>query len=73
MNKRLSLSFDEPLAERTRLARELHDTLLQTIQGSKIIADVALDEPADSARTRGEASKTTSRQIEKTYHRAAFV
>jgi signal transduction histidine kinase len=73
MKKRLSLSFDERLAERTRRARELHDVLLQTIQGSKIIADVELDEPADSARTRGEASKTTSRQIEKTYHRAASV
>jgi signal transduction histidine kinase len=39
----MSTSFDERLAERTRLARELHDTLLQTIQGSKMVADDALE------------------------------
>ena len=31
--------FDERLAERTRVARDIHDTLLQTIQGSKMVAD----------------------------------
>ena len=46
MNGRL----DERVLERTRLARELHDTLLQTIQGSKIIADTGLDDPSDAAR-----------------------
>ncbi|MGC2662417.1 MAG: two-component regulator propeller domain-containing protein [Bryobacteraceae bacterium] len=40
---RVNLRFDERLAERTRLARELHDTLLQTIEGSKLVADDALD------------------------------
>ena len=40
---RLGALFDERLAERTRLARELHDTLLQTIQGSKMVADDALE------------------------------
>jgi len=44
--------FDERLSERTRLARELHDTLLQTIQGSKLVADDALDGPADAAHMR---------------------
>lgn len=44
--------FEERLAERTRLARELHDTLLQTIQGSKLVADHALDAPSDNARLR---------------------
>ena len=39
----VNLRFDERLAERTRLARELHDTLLQTIQGSKMVADDALE------------------------------
>src|SRR5258708_32877802 len=29
----LSLRFEERLAERTRIARELHDTLLQRFQG----------------------------------------
>jgi signal transduction histidine kinase len=33
------MRFDERLEERTRLARDLHDTLLQTIQGGKLVAD----------------------------------
>ncbi len=45
--------FDERLAERTRLARDIHDTLLQTIQGSKMVADDALDPATDAARMRG--------------------
>ncbi len=44
----ISARFDERLAERTRLARELHDTLLQTIQASKMVADDALDPSADA-------------------------
>ena len=48
----LSARFDERLAERTRIAREFHDTLLQTIEGSKLVADDALDQPADLARMR---------------------
>jgi len=46
----MNARFDERLDERTRLAREFHDTLLQTIQGSKMVADDALDESADPAR-----------------------
>ncbi len=42
IHKSLSTRFDERLAERTRRARELHDTFLQTIQGSKLVADNAL-------------------------------
>ena len=47
----LSARFDERLAERTRIARELHDTLLQTIEGSKLVADDALDQ-SDPSRLR---------------------
>ncbi len=43
----MNARFDERMNERTRLAREFHDTLLQTIQGSKMVADDALDAPAD--------------------------
>jgi streptogramin lyase len=42
--------FDERIEERTRLARDLHDTLLQTIQGSKLVTDNALEQPTDSVR-----------------------
>jgi signal transduction histidine kinase/ligand-binding sensor domain-containing protein len=44
--------FDERLAERTRIARDLHDTLLQTIQGSKLVADDALERSSDPGRMR---------------------
>ncbi len=40
---RLEREFALQLAERTRIARELHDTLLQTVQSSKILADEALE------------------------------
>ena len=46
----MSARFDERLAERTRVARELHDTFLQTVQGSKLVADHALKDPADNGR-----------------------
>jgi ligand-binding sensor domain-containing protein len=45
--------FDERLAERTRMARDLHDTFLQTIQGSKLVADHALRPSTDPAHMRG--------------------
>ncbi len=50
--KALSARFDERLAERTRMARELHDTFLQTIQGSKLVADNALKKSDDPERMR---------------------
>ena len=46
----ISARFDVRLAERTRIARELHDTFLQTIQGSKLVADDALENSTDSIR-----------------------
>jgi signal transduction histidine kinase len=45
----IDLRFEERVSERTRLARDLHDTLLQTIQASKMVADDALDENSDPA------------------------
>lgn len=52
ISRGISVRFDERLAERTRLARELHDTFLQTVQGSKLVADDALEQPGDAARLR---------------------
>ena len=51
----LNARFDERLAERTRVARDLHDTLLQTVQGSKMVADRALDRRRRSRRTGAHA------------------
>jgi signal transduction histidine kinase len=51
--KAISARFDERLAERTRMARELHDTFLQTLQGSKLVAESALDTSPDPSQMRG--------------------
>jgi signal transduction histidine kinase len=45
---RMRERLEAQLAERTRVARELHDTLLQTLHGSKLVADDALDKSTDS-------------------------
>src|SRR6476469_4381713 len=42
--------FDERLEHQTRIARELHDTMLQTVQGSKFVADAALENSNDSVQ-----------------------
>jgi signal transduction histidine kinase/ligand-binding sensor domain-containing protein len=52
--------FDERLAERTRIARDLHDTFLQTIQGSKLVADDALSAPADLSHMRQAMEKLSA-------------
>jgi signal transduction histidine kinase/ligand-binding sensor domain-containing protein len=52
----LRTRFDERFEERTRLARDLHDTLIQTIQGSKLVADNAKEAPADLERMRDAIS-----------------
>jgi signal transduction histidine kinase len=48
----LRARFQQDFAERARAAHALHDTLLQTIEASKMIADDALDAPADPVRMR---------------------
>ena len=50
--KAIGARFDERLDERTRMALELHDTFLQTVQGSKMVADDALDPASDQLRMR---------------------
>lgn len=49
IGRAISTRFDERLGERTRIARELHDTFLQTVQGSKLVVDDALKNPGDHA------------------------
>src|SRR3984885_6403885 len=48
----ISARFDERLAERTRIALDLHDTFLQTVQGSKLVADDALEPSTNPVRMR---------------------
>jgi signal transduction histidine kinase/ligand-binding sensor domain-containing protein len=56
----LTMRFDERLAERTRMARELHDTLLQTVQGTKMVADDALDRSDDGAGLRSAMKQVST-------------
>ena len=50
MTKRLSMRFEERLAERTRIAQELHDTLLQGFLSASMQLNVAVDQlPPDTA------------------------
>lgn len=58
LTRLLSIRFEERLAERTRIAQDLHDTLLQGIFGASIHFDVAnkrlpSDSPAKQAMQRG--------------------
>jgi signal transduction histidine kinase len=49
LTKQLTVGFQERLAERTRVAQELHDTLLQGVLSASLQLDVAEDQlPEDS-------------------------
>lgn len=50
--KAIRVRFDERLERQTRIAHELHDTMLQTVQGSKFVADAALEKSDDSVQMR---------------------
>jgi signal transduction histidine kinase len=48
----MHIRLDERMQERNRIARDMHDTLLQTIQFSKMVADDAQEQTADPERMR---------------------
>src|SRR5262249_52477553 len=49
LTRQLNVRFEERLAERTRIAQELHDTLLQGFLSASMQLDVAVDHlPAES-------------------------
>jgi signal transduction histidine kinase/ligand-binding sensor domain-containing protein len=63
--RRLDLRFEERLAERSRIARELHDTLLQSFQGAVLrfrAVTYMLPERPDEARTTLENAIDAARQ-----------
>jgi len=49
LTKRLNLRFQERLAERTRIAQELHDTLLQGVLSASLQLDVAQDQLSEDS------------------------
>ncbi len=56
----IELRLDERISERMRITHELHDTLLQTIQASKLIADGALEESGDPMEQRRALEKLSN-------------
>lgn len=67
MQKSLTARFSERLAERMRMARELHDTFLQTLQASKLVADDALEKSSDPVHMR-KATEQLSAWLERAIH-----
>ena len=57
LTERLNLQFEDRLTERIQVARDLHDTLLQTIQASKLVADDTLKGQSDHIRMRDTLEK----------------
>jgi ligand-binding sensor domain-containing protein/signal transduction histidine kinase len=52
VTKQLNLRFEERLAERTRIAQELHDTLLQGFLSASMQLDVTVDQLPESSPLR---------------------
>jgi signal transduction histidine kinase len=52
ITRQLSLRFQERLAERTRIAQELHDTLLQGVHSASLQLDLVEDQLPDNSPTR---------------------
>jgi signal transduction histidine kinase/ligand-binding sensor domain-containing protein len=52
LTRQLNVRFQERLAERTRIAQELHDTLLQGFVSASMQLDVAEDQLPDDSPTR---------------------
>jgi signal transduction histidine kinase/ligand-binding sensor domain-containing protein len=52
LTQQLNIRFQERLAERTRIAQELHDTLLQGVQSAALQLDVAEDQLPDDSPTK---------------------
>lgn len=50
----------ETLAQRTLIAHELYDTMLQTVQAAKLVADDALERSNDPAHMRLAMEKLSS-------------
>jgi signal transduction histidine kinase/ligand-binding sensor domain-containing protein len=60
ITRQLDSRIEERLAERTRIGRDLHDTMLQTLQGSRIVAEIALNEWNDEERRQAALIKLQS-------------
>ena len=60
MTRQLSVRFEERLAERTRIAQELHDTLLQGFLSASMQLHVATEQLPESSPARGPLARVLS-------------
>ena len=56
----MHVRFNKELAQRTRIAREFYDTMLQTVQGCKFVADDAFEKADDITYMRYAIEKLSS-------------
>jgi signal transduction histidine kinase len=57
LTQKLNLQFEQRLAERIQVARDIHDTLLQTIQGCKLVTDDLLARAGEELPARNTVEK----------------
>ncbi|HYO84648.1 MAG TPA: two-component regulator propeller domain-containing protein [Bryobacteraceae bacterium] len=57
LKRQLSIRFEERLAERTRIARELHDTLLQGFLSASMQLHVAADRLGDHSEVKPQVNR----------------
>jgi signal transduction histidine kinase len=56
----IRIRFDERLAQRTRIARELYDTMFQTVVICRLVADDAVEKSNDAAYMQFALKKLSS-------------
>ncbi|MBZ5605206.1 MAG: hypothetical protein LAO79_23150 [Acidobacteriia bacterium] len=59
LTRQLNLRFEERLAERTRIAQELHDTLLQGFLSASMQVNVAVDQLPEESRVKPMLTRAT--------------
>jgi len=70
MTARVRLRYEERLDERTRIARELHDTLLQNLAGVSLQLDGVAKQIGPSSEAAAAQIKVVRRQVEASFREA---
>jgi signal transduction histidine kinase len=70
MTARVRLRYEERLAERTRIARELHDTLLQNLAGISLQLDGVAKQIGPSSEAAAARIRVVRQQVEASFREA---
>ena len=70
MTARVKVRYEERLDERTRIARELHDTLLQSLAGVSLHLDGIAKQIAPSSEPAAAQIRTVCQQVDTTFREA---